>query len=405
MVERGKASGGLAYGYRVVRRIGPDGEVETGLREPHPDQAPVIQRIFRLYVEGRSARQIATMLNAEGVPSPRGGKWNQSTITGNRGRGRGILHNRLYIGEITYGRETFRKDPDTGRKRGIAQPAADWTVRTNEAMRLIDDETWAKAQQRLAAYDGLAVHKCRRPKRLLSGLVACGCCGSPYIVVDQRRMGCSANKEARGCRNGRRVPTDALEQRVLNGLRHQMLAPAAISAFVQRYHANLRDNRSEALAERARLERALAEAKGKITRIVAAIADGTDVPAMRETLKELERRRVATEQRLADMIDPTIVPLQPNLTEAYQGLVDDLVAALNDAPEDRTRAFDRLRSLIDRIVIHPTTERGGFEIEIFGQLAGILRLVAGQDVQSSYLVRDQGVMVAEGGGFEPPIGI
>ena len=30
---------------------------------------------------------------------------------------RGILHNAIYVGRITYGRASFRKDPDTGGRR------------------------------------------------------------------------------------------------------------------------------------------------------------------------------------------------------------------------------------------------------------------------------------------------
>ena len=39
-------------------------------------------------------------LNADGVPAPRGGKWNPSTIYGHRGRGVGLVANPLYIGKI-----------------------------------------------------------------------------------------------------------------------------------------------------------------------------------------------------------------------------------------------------------------------------------------------------------------
>ena len=408
MVDRGKASGGLAYGYRVVRRIGPDGEVETGLREIHPDQAEVIRRIFREFIDGRSSLKIASGLNSDGIPAPRGGLWNRSSISGNRGRAGGILHNRLYIGRITYGRLTFRKDPDTGRKRGTAMPESGWTTQTNEAMRIIDDETWHQAQKALSAYDGLATAKCRRPKRLLSGLVTCGCCGAAYIVIDKERMGCSSNKEGRGCTNGRRVHSDMLERRTLDGLRNQMLAPDAISAFVREYHAIWKQQRADSLGDRSRIERSLKEVEGKIGRIVTAIAEGTDVPAMRTTLKDLEGQRAGLARRLADMLDPTVIPMQPNLTETYQRLVDDLAATLNAATEDRTRAFGLLRGLIDRIVLHPTEKRAGFEMEIFGQLAGILRLASGQEVECSPTVlnaSNQGLVMAEGGGFEPPIGI
>ena len=178
-VERGKAAGGLAYGYRVVRRWGPDGRPETGLREIDEVQAAIVQRIFTEYLAGMSPRLIAERLNAEGVPGPSGGKWNQSTINRAKGRGRGILRNAIYIGRITYGRASFRKDPDTGRRREVKTAPADWVTKDAPQLRIIDDDTWQRAQELKAVHSAVPACKARRPKRLLSGLVFCGVCGSP----------------------------------------------------------------------------------------------------------------------------------------------------------------------------------------------------------------------------------
>jgi DNA invertase Pin-like site-specific DNA recombinase len=46
-VEKGKAGGGLCYGYRVAKKMGPGGEPIRGDREIAPAEAEVIRRIFR----------------------------------------------------------------------------------------------------------------------------------------------------------------------------------------------------------------------------------------------------------------------------------------------------------------------------------------------------------------------
>nr|CAD7058711.1 DNA recombinase [Rhizobium sp. P007] len=45
-----------------------------------------------------SPAKIAEALNAEGIPGPRGGKWRDTTIRGDRNRRTGILNNEIYIG-------------------------------------------------------------------------------------------------------------------------------------------------------------------------------------------------------------------------------------------------------------------------------------------------------------------
>ena len=115
-VEAGKIPGGKSYGYRIVRKLLPDGSVTTGEREINPEEAGIVTRIFKEYAEGMAPRQIAIRLNREGILSPGGGRWNASTINGNRLRRNGILNNELYTGRITYNRQRFLKDPETGKR-------------------------------------------------------------------------------------------------------------------------------------------------------------------------------------------------------------------------------------------------------------------------------------------------
>ena len=71
-VEAGASGGGNSYGYDVVHEPGPDGSVVRGGRRINPDEAAVVQRIFRDYAHGLSPKRIAYALNAEGVASPSG---------------------------------------------------------------------------------------------------------------------------------------------------------------------------------------------------------------------------------------------------------------------------------------------------------------------------------------------
>jgi DNA invertase Pin-like site-specific DNA recombinase len=124
-VEKGKAGGGLCYGYDVVRTIGPNGQPTTGERIVNQVEAEVVRRIFDEYAGGRSSRAIALELNAARIARPQGREWGPSTIHGNVQRRNGILNNELYVGRLVWNRQRFLKHPDTGKRIARLNPEAD----------------------------------------------------------------------------------------------------------------------------------------------------------------------------------------------------------------------------------------------------------------------------------------
>jgi len=73
----GHVTGGRVYGYTNVEVTaqGPDDRPRVAVRhrELHPEQAPIVRRLFTLCAEGWGFTRIAKQLNAEGVPPPRPG--------------------------------------------------------------------------------------------------------------------------------------------------------------------------------------------------------------------------------------------------------------------------------------------------------------------------------------------
>ncbi|WP_216331787.1 recombinase family protein [Rhizobium sp. X9] len=88
----------LPYGYRYTGAYDSNGTYVFGFKAGDKECAKVVRRIFRMYADGMSPAKIAEALNAEGIPGPRGGKWRDTTIRGDRNRRTGILNNEIYIG-------------------------------------------------------------------------------------------------------------------------------------------------------------------------------------------------------------------------------------------------------------------------------------------------------------------
>jgi len=96
-VEKGKAGGGLCYGYDVVKRLDGNGEPVRGERTINDAEAEVVRRVYRDFANGISPRAIAQRLNTEGVPGPDGKLWCGTTLRGHVKRGTGFLNNELYV--------------------------------------------------------------------------------------------------------------------------------------------------------------------------------------------------------------------------------------------------------------------------------------------------------------------
>lgn len=63
-VEAGKAGGGLCCGYRVVKRLDGNGKPIRGEREIIPEEAEIVQQVFRDFAAGIGPHAIARRLNA-----------------------------------------------------------------------------------------------------------------------------------------------------------------------------------------------------------------------------------------------------------------------------------------------------------------------------------------------------
>jgi len=157
--RKGRIPGGRAFGYEVVAASGNEAP-EGGLRRINPGEASVVLRIFEEYAGGRSPRDIAKDLNAEGVPGPEGRLWGDTTIRGQVGRGTGILNNTLYIGRLEWNRVAYVKNPSTGKRIARVNESAAREVVAVSELRIVDDTLWDRAKQR---QQEVRVEKCTWP--------------------------------------------------------------------------------------------------------------------------------------------------------------------------------------------------------------------------------------------------
>ena len=411
-VEDGKSGGGNCYGFDVVKKFADDGEPIRGERSINERESAIVNRIFEEYASGKSPKAIAVQLNKEKIPSPSGRDWGPSTIYGNRERGTGIINNELYIGRLVWNRLRYIKDPDTGKRVSRLNPEGEWIIKDVPEHRIIAQELWdsVKDRQKPLALAKIK-HPChaRRPKFILSGLLKCSECGGGYTMMSKTHVGCATARNKGTCDNRRTMRMDVLENQVLHGLQHHLLDEDLAREFCDEYTRHMNRLRSDELTRRKDYENELAKMPARVRTIMDMIyaAEGKNCSHLSDELSEMKEREIEIKALLEQETDlPPII--HPTMSKIYREKVANLREALNQ-DDSRQQAADILRTLIDRIVLSPTEAEIGLDIDIEGDLAGILSLAKGQKKTaslaesggSSSVGENQQLKLVAGVGFEP----
>ena len=134
------------------------------------EEAKVIRQMFTWYTEeGFGGAKIANMLNERGIKTKRGNNWSQNSICR-------ILTNEIYTGKIINGKEEVA-DFLTGQRK--EKDESEWLVTVRPELRIIDDETFDRAQEVLKGrHDSFKLtHERQSNKYLFSTLIKCKDCG------------------------------------------------------------------------------------------------------------------------------------------------------------------------------------------------------------------------------------
>jgi site-specific DNA recombinase len=400
-VRQGRSGGGRCFGYDVVHEHDARGDPIHGARKMNDAEAAVVRRIFTEFAQGRSPRAIAFVLNVECIPGPQGKTWGPSTIYGNWRRSTGAEQRDLHR---QAGVEPTAVHQGPG-DRQATSPAEEWIIHDVPSLRIVDEQQWndVKVRQRHVRHAlthdniGIRSERARRPVYLLSNLLSCGVCGGGFSKVSQHHYGCSNARNRGTCGNLLTIRRDVLETSVLSGLKTHLMDPELVKEFAAEYHREV--NRLNAVrdGDHARWTDELVRVERQIGAIIEAIKDGLRTPSMKDELVALEARKQQLSAKLKQA--PAPAPrLHPKLADLYLQRVERLHQELN-RPELRSEAAQALRGLIDQVRLIP--ENGRLEIELVGDLAGILALSTGTKQPTA---GDRGglqVTLVAGVGFEP----
>jgi site-specific DNA recombinase len=313
----GRVCGGQPFGYRNREVFGPDGRRSHVDREVHEPEAAIVRRIFQLSAEGKGQRGIAKLLNEEGVlaPRPKCGRprsWSSSSVWT-------VLHNETYRGLAVWNKRK-RSDP-WGQRARRRRPEAEWIRTEVPHWRVVSDEQWTAAHQRVAATAAAYLRATNgqrwgRPpsggesKYLLSGFLRCALCGASLAVhsTSQRRQTyyVCASFHDRGstvCANGLRLPLRAADEEILTKIKRVVLDRDIVTGAIADVLAALRPSRDAIAMRRGALESELRALDRQQGNLVSAIGQAGQIDALVTALKTCEGDRLRVQRELAALED------------------------------------------------------------------------------------------------------
>jgi site-specific DNA recombinase len=327
------------YGYRRVTTA--EGRRRISTLEIVPDEAAVVRRIFDAYASpAGSITSVVMMLNADGIPTTRNGRWCHSTVFK-------LLRNPVVVGDIIWGRQSrgqhFTRGVDgpvsrsmarrDDRGRTIASTNAVPPIVHRDVVPAIIPREQFDAVQRLLSERGS--RKTSPPKiRPLSGLVRCGSCGG-NMRFDGNHVRCNHDRAGHYERcSWRSFKAGPLTDTVFGWLRDAIDNP--------RYKKRLRDEvRRQAAAmvaasgdtsgRRREIDRRLRDIAGEVDRGVRRLTLlGDDAAAaMADHLNTLARDRAALERERDSLaVATTSAADVARMVDAAMSAADDLRTTL-----------------------------------------------------------------------------
>lgn len=315
--------------YNGVKMLGYVGEVDHKY-EIDQATAPTVRRIFKEYTEGVPMQKICDSLNNAGQKTVRGNKFTVNSL-------RNILVNRAYIGEYKFGK----------------------TLIPDGMPRLIDDETFQKAQAKLEANKrgGKGAIKKLHPEieiedYWLTGKICCGLCGGTmqgvsgtsrsgslyyyYSCINYRKHTCTLKYQRK----------ELMEKIVLYILDDLINDPALRIIIAEKCYAYHQAQNDDNGAYEASIRAQLKDVEGKLNNLVKAIEAGIFNSTTAERMNVLENQKSMLNDALLAEQNRKKCDLTLNTIVKF---LSSLVGDINN-PDTRRRL---LEFFIDKIYVYP----------------------------------------------------
>lgn len=182
------------YGYRKIQY--KEGRQTIHTLEPHPEQAPVVKRIFELYASGIGPTRMCAIFEAEHIPSPAGTKkWSPNSF-------KGMFTNVHYLGKVKWNQRKTVKSVEDGVVKVSRPHRSDYLIFEGKHPAIIEQELWDRVQAITGSHPRNT--KAKNQINPLAGIFFCGC-GSAMTARNYRNPDGTLRGEPRVLCGSRRI--------------------------------------------------------------------------------------------------------------------------------------------------------------------------------------------------------
>ena len=339
---RGFRNGGATpFGYKreVVHVAGvPKSTLAIDDRE-----APIVARAFEIACLGNGAKEVARILNAEGMKTRTGKSFSATGINH-------ILRNEAYTGTLVWNK--YSKNSGSRLKREDSD-----VVRVPDCHSPIVTRTTFEQVRQIAASRRPSVSHPREvaSQYLLSGIARCALCGSTAIGTtgkSGRFLYYTCNKRFKKGRDAcgtRSMNARKLEAFVIDRIKDNILTEENLMELVKITNEQLRVDRRRCEKQLDTLEQDNKELELKLGRLYAAIESGkVDIDDLAPRLRQLRAEQRQLKERQDEALDELSLAGEHRLSlKATQEYAGDLKNLLQSSSFMESKAF--LRSFVRRV--------------------------------------------------------